>query len=610
MSETPTTSGPASGGDGLHGDYRGRYIVIGPPGTGKTTFIARQVRAVVERRRAFTIGDNTPVVVCSLTRTAAAEAAGRDLPVPKQAVGTLHAHAYRALGFPKIAAGSELADWNREHPTLALSGAADDVDDLGTADDHSGDQPGDQFHQHYQLLRNRCVNPEAWPATVRAFAEKWEAWKERKELWDFTDLIDSAIEHTDNAPGDPRVVMVDEAQDMSALEYRLASKWGDAAGATIVVGDPWQSLYEWRGAFPGLFNDPDVPLSRRRVLKQSYRVPKSVLDFAVAWVSRLSDYQPTEYHARLDPDTEDPVDGEVLLCNNATWRSPTQIIELAKKDLASGMSVMVCASCGYMIYPLVAELRKHGMAYANPWRRSRGDWNPLAPRRGVSSSDRLLSLLRPVRAVWGDQARWWTVGDVHRFASVMRAKGLFGYSGKSKLEKDAASNPDEELTMEVWDRYFVPHVFETLLDLIGKADSGDVSKCEELIGWYRDGLTAQYQDGVVYPVSVLTGSGPSALMSEPRLFVGTVHSFKGAEADSVYLFPDVSPSAYHDFGRGGPLADPVIRTFYVGATRARHKLTIVRGATSGLCAPLPHIAKAAGVVRDVIGSPAGDEVPI
>ncbi len=73
------------------------YRIFGPPGTGKTTNLTRQIRRAVER-----FGPDS-VLVTSFSRTAAAELAGRDLPISPDRIGTLHSHCYRALGAPEIA---------------------------------------------------------------------------------------------------------------------------------------------------------------------------------------------------------------------------------------------------------------------------------------------------------------------------------------------------------------------------------------------------------------------------------------------------------------------------------------------------------------------------
>jgi len=70
------------------------YRIYGPPGCGKTTSLTRQIRRAVDRFGADS------VLVTSFSRAAAAELAGRDLPIAGDRVGTLHSHCYHALGGP------------------------------------------------------------------------------------------------------------------------------------------------------------------------------------------------------------------------------------------------------------------------------------------------------------------------------------------------------------------------------------------------------------------------------------------------------------------------------------------------------------------------------
>lgn len=78
------------------------YRLHGPPGTGKT----RALADVWVPRAADKFGASN-VVICSLTKTAAAEIASRDLPIPRENVGTLHALAFRALSRPTIGANAQ-----------------------------------------------------------------------------------------------------------------------------------------------------------------------------------------------------------------------------------------------------------------------------------------------------------------------------------------------------------------------------------------------------------------------------------------------------------------------------------------------------------------------
>ena len=90
------------------------YRIFGPPGTGKTTSLTRQVHRAVER-----FGPDS-VLLTSFSRAAAAELSGRDLPVSPDRVGTLHSHCWHALGGPEIAEAN-VDEWNRDHPDLAIT---------------------------------------------------------------------------------------------------------------------------------------------------------------------------------------------------------------------------------------------------------------------------------------------------------------------------------------------------------------------------------------------------------------------------------------------------------------------------------------------------------
>jgi hypothetical protein len=65
---------------------------------------------------------------------------------------------------------------------------------------------------------------------------------------------------------------------------------------------------------------------------------------------------------------------------------------------------------------------------------------------------------------------------------------------------------------------------------------------------------------------------------EPRVIIGTIHSVKGGQADSVFVMPDVSRPSW---GRWPwrRISDEVRRLFYVAFTRAREELVLLDPAT-------------------------------
>lgn len=544
-------------------DYNGQYVIWGPPGCGKTTFLGKQVRSIVD-------GGGVPCL-CSLTRTAAAEMAGREMPIASQQIGTLHSHAYRMLGAGEVAEG-RLKEWNEANPNYSIADEnRHDKDEPATEWSPKGE--GDELYRWYNVYRARKTPVESWPTTVRAFARVWDDWKKQTDSIDFTDMIELAVTDTEHAPGDPNVLIADEAQDLSSLEFDLLKHWGDRAGALMIAGDPWQSLYVWRGAHPEAFTDPSIPKDRVRILSQSYRVPIAVQSVAMQFArDHLSDFSEIEYKPR-------PEEGSVTKLNQATWKRPERIVEAAIAAVEAGKTAMICSACSYMLAPTLAILRKEGVPFSNPWRKKRGDWNPLRSGRGVSAKERVLALLRPDTATWGRDKRFWQIEDTKRFVDVMNSRGWLIRGAKKMLDSWNAENPTGAMDFDKF-RQLMP--IDDLTALFDASDGiGEGTRLELLTQWLHMRLLEAKRRVMEYPIEVATRRGGGALIEYPRLFVGTIHSFKGAEADEVFVIPDVSPSGYQAWIGDPEEKDSVTRQFYVALTRARERVHIT-GRVSGM----------------------------
>lgn len=566
--------------------YSGTYAVIGPPGTGKTTWLTGQVRAIVDRFKLRTFDGGSPVLVSSLTKTAAAEVAGRDLPIPRDAIGTLHSHAFRTLGRPKIAIGNNLASWNEQYPDWAFSGVGrKDADDLDEIEDSSdGNGPGDELISAYDLVRHRMTTPDRWKVrgvrigrvdggTLAEFAEAWEEWKTSSETYDFTDLISGALHTETDVPLGAKVVIVDEAQDLSRLEWELIQWWSHCAGALIAVGDPWQALYSWRGAHPELFDDDRIPKDRIKILSQSYRVPGAVVDTALEWMKGRSNVKTSvEYKARTDKEGN-VVRGSIEFSPTSSPSSLDRMILRVEDAVAEGKSVMIEATCSYMLYGTIEKLRQRGIPFANPWRTRRGDWNPISSR-GTSIFARIAAFLAPT-----ESRRMWTWKDIGFFISTIAAKGVLRHGAKAELERRAKEKPDEITTsIEIGNYFLEPSIFDVLRDMREKGKTPEV--VEAAIGWIRSRLAEKNSKSFDYAAKCLAKYGLAVMTTKPKVYVGTIHSFKGAEADVVFMFTELSFSSRESWNSGSIEAkNAIARTFYVGMTRARESL-IVCGSSS------------------------------
>jgi DNA helicase II / ATP-dependent DNA helicase PcrA len=257
---------------------RGPVCVLAGAGTGKTRTITRRIAHLV------TTGHVAPGQVLAVTFTA--RAAGemrtrlRALGVGGVQARTFHAAALRQLRYfwPRVVGGEQ---WQLLDGKLRLVGQAAARAKAGTDAASLRDLAGE-----IEWAKASLVAPEDYPATaaklrrdtpgpaeqVAAVYAGYEALKNRAEMLDFDDLLlhtaAALEEHTDVAEefrDRYRCFVVDEYQDVTALQQRVLDAWlGDRDDLTV-VGDANQTIYTFAGATP------------RHLLEFSRRFPHAVV---------------------------------------------------------------------------------------------------------------------------------------------------------------------------------------------------------------------------------------------------------------------------------------------------------------------------------------------
>jgi hypothetical protein len=433
--------------------------------------------------------------VTSFSKATAAELTGRDTPIDLNRIGTLHSHCFHTLGKPMIAE-LHVGDWNRRYPRLKITPVSRQVrlDGEDAAEDDGQAREGDYLLQQLNRYRGMMLGPESWPAVVRDFASQWTKYKSSNRLLDFCDLIEVSLRDVPAAPHRPSVLVVDEAQDLNRMQLTLIRSWSECARYLVLAGDDDQTIYAWAGASPEAILDPEIPEDHKVFLKESVRVPRAVHAAAERLIRQVSRRQEKTYLPR-------PADGEVHRLSQAGYRSPEYwILKTAERHIKQGKSIMFLGSCSYMLRPIVAVLRKNGIPFHNPHRKSNGFWNPLRTSNRQSAANRVLALLIG-HPEFGEGHRNWRCGDLALWVEWLRRNGVL---------KDGATAAfstwpvQREVTLENLEATFKPDALGGLLASLSE------SPCA-LVDWWRDRLSADFRKRIQFPADIAARRGTQTL---------------------------------------------------------------------------------------------------
>jgi superfamily I DNA/RNA helicase len=128
------------------------------------------------------------------------------------------------------------------------------------------------------------------------FTKTYRAWKTQEGLLDYTDLLVQYLIY--GIPLNIDVMFVDEAQDLSLLQWDVVKKLGANVKRWYVAGDDDQAIFHWAGADSSTFQDLEA--DKTEILGQSYRVSKAVHAAALGIARRIKRRVKKEYLPTAD----------------------------------------------------------------------------------------------------------------------------------------------------------------------------------------------------------------------------------------------------------------------------------------------------------------------
>ena len=276
----------------------GQTLVLAGPGSGKTRVLTQRIAYLIQSLgvRSYSI------LAVTFTNKAAREMEhriqgylGEDL----QGIwlGTFHANCARILrretthlpfdqNFVIMDADDQLAIVKQAIKDLRL--------------DDKTFRPTGTLHA-ISTAKNNLILPEDFPITsyrdevAKRVYTRYQELLRASNAVDFDDLLLETVRLLVDNPALREKyarrfehVLVDEFQDTNQVQYELLKLLASHHGNIFVVGDEDQSIYRWRGAdYRNVLRfEEDYPVSRKILLEQNYRSTQTVLDAARAVIDR------------------------------------------------------------------------------------------------------------------------------------------------------------------------------------------------------------------------------------------------------------------------------------------------------------------------------------
>lgn len=269
-------------------------IYVASAGTGKTTTLINKLTSCLEQT------DPNKVCFTTFSKSGAQEAIDRvvdqfgynekDL----EGFSTLHAYCYRRIPRKQML---NIEDYKTmgELVGLTITGSLATAS-WGKENTFFSSLKGDKLLYYNGLMRNMlCNEAEVLSQQIDSsistqelidFNEFYSKYKNEKNKYDFTDQLE-VFYNSEHTPKND-YLFVDEAQDLSPLQWKIVNKLSTKTKHNYIAGDDKQSIYKFSGGDPKSLINKE---GDRTVLSETYRLPSKVLEYAETIASRIDDKQ-------------------------------------------------------------------------------------------------------------------------------------------------------------------------------------------------------------------------------------------------------------------------------------------------------------------------------
>ena len=494
------------------------FKLYGPPGTGKTYSLLRRVK------KYLAIGvPPARIGYFAFTRNAAYKEARDPLLEEMPSLQkkdlkyfqTLHSFAFQRLGLKKenvmqeehfraigesIGVEIEYASYEKDSFNGIFTSESEYLNIVNLAK-VKGITPLEQFDLNEHL-------GEIERTKVDIISQEIESYKKHHDLIDFTDMLKLFL-NKKAKEGNPidlcpdfDVVFIDEAQDLSKIQWKVVKRLQKHCKYMYLAGDDDQAIFGWAGADVKSFMDFE---SKEKYLRQSRRLPEKIQKKALEVIERIQlGRKKKSYHSKNEEGNIIPQDSlEEINMRKGKW--------------------LILARTNSLLDTIFPLLKDYGYYFSS----SQG--NSLSA-----------SLYRDIL----DWERWIKGEPLNLIQAQRICETRIGIDFKEKENRP----------------FYIK-------ELLTKYNLG-------LITWYK-AFSQVSADKCTYIRSMLING--EKLSEEPRIRVLTIHGAKGGEEDNVVLFQDQTVNTLEALDRSLAKYDEEQRVWYVGITRTKHNLYLIKG---------------------------------
>lgn len=595
------------------------HKVIGAPGTGKTTRVVGNPELeldglFMENIEEYSLDEQMLVTYTNAGVDEAADrletllnrmadrsnylanqiySGGRSNRVPRNKIDarvtTIHSQCYGLLNdhpnFNGLDRKQVVDHWNKKKfcdaHDLEYGWDDDDEGDIMSADKAAGNA---LFDLYGWLQSNRkdhsdwedCPADWSGQTSPERYLNAWEDWKDERNLVGFGDMIEEVVKlgyeqlqnlgwgvlfpdedtttmemfvearrdpnrDADKIRGkgafiDTKVLYVDEVQDLTKLQWEWYLLQKLVCEKVYIGGDDDQTIYGWAGA------NPDFMLNEEgsfEVLETTYRIPREIWDTCNNVIHEVDHRQEKE----VTPDGEG---GEVVTLERP---SPGQVVSHAQEG-----ETMILFRARYHIDEFREDLHEKGIPYDNM--STHETWD----EQTVTVRDALAKIKNERGSIRGDEFQ--TLKDVATqsmlsndsdFSETERVMSNFGSGVPIEKVKNSF-----DLSTRYTNSRFTPEKF------LDQADDDEINY------YQKEAVKGNLENG-------------NEDMDPERVRIGTIHSAKGKEAETVILGLDSTGTILENMEEdtmgqpGKRISDAERRVYYVGMTRASETLVLSEG---------------------------------